>query len=178
MCPLPYVLTHAIPHALPVTVNLQAVRVGRSGSLVGISKHPRTPVSNSGRSGTLEGPCTAVLHGRRETAGPERMVCAGWGRVPHFSCMSPDSQLHILVPRQPFSPGCLQLPGRCWVCPKKAGGHWGWGPLQAILPGVCAEAFLSRLVSVHIYTGTRCPGKPAPSSGVSRGCVVPVLQPC
>lgn len=117
------------------------------------------------------------------TAGGRQQALRGWrvlagAECPISRCMSPDSQLHILVPRQPFSPGCLQLPGRCWVCPKKAGGHWGWGPLQAILPGGCAEAFLSRLVPGHIYTGTRCPGKPAPSSGVSRGCVVPVLQPC
>lgn len=129
MCLLPFILTHRIPHTLPATLNLQASR--RSGSLAGMLASASTPrlqcVVQMGLA-TWRGPTQLC-----RTAGGREWALRGWcvlgGAkcvVPHFSCMSPNSQLHTPVPHQepwPFSPGCLQLPSRSWVCLEKARGN-------------------------------------------------------
>lgn len=92
--------THTTCHS--ETAGCQGGEIWKPGWDAGISKHPKTPVSSAGGPGSLEGSCTAVPHSRRETVGPERVVCAGWGQVPGapFHCMSPNSQLHTPVPHQ------------------------------------------------------------------------------
>lgn len=113
--------THTTCYSEPA--GCQGGDIWKPGWHVGVSKHPKTPVSSPGGPGNLGGSCTAVLHGTRETAGPERVVCVLGGAkcvVPHFSCMSPNSQLHTPVPHQhqailsrlsPASWEMLGLPG-------------------------------------------------------------------
>lgn len=157
------------------TLNLQAVRVGRSGSLAGMLTSASTPkLQCLVQPGGVLRSCAAWQEG---DTGP----CGGgvgwvgpsaWCPISAARDQTHSSILQFLSSTRP-SPapwGMLGLLGEGRNEPLTRGTGDGdasrlpyWGSAGA------QSAFLSRLVPAHIRTGIRCPGRPAPSSGVSHG---------
>lgn len=73
MCPLPYVLIQS--HTLPA--GCQGGEIWKPGWDVASPNSPKLQCPAQVGLANLEGSCTAVLWGRRET-----VVCVGWGQVP------------------------------------------------------------------------------------------------
>lgn len=155
--------THTTCHS--ETAGCQGGEIWKPGWDAGISKHPKTPVSSAGGPGSLEGSCTAVPHSRRETVGPERVVCAGWGQVPGAPFQLHEPKLTAPYSSSSPAPGhSLQAvsssPGDAGFAWGRQEGtpvwrNWGWGALQATLLRLCAEAqgaFLSRHPHLHWHS--------------------------